>query len=195
MWDKIASAASNVASSTTSAIVQGADPATAAGQALLASAGEAVKDTIKPTTTAEADTGLSAEELAAAEGSGEENPYLGTQLGEQTAGVGTDTIGAAKLETMPGLKPREGETAGEITSSVHEGETFYQREFSGTTKSGKPYSYIAQYDPNDPETPVWYHINESASGDPQKIGEPIVVSSQKQGLILKKKGRRGLKPT
>jgi len=59
-------------------------------------------------------------------------------------------LNMASISAMPEMLGKAGETASPITAKTEEGVTFYERKISGTTPDGKPYEYIATYDPTAP---------------------------------------------
>jgi hypothetical protein len=79
--------------------------------------------------------------------------------GIQVAGGDNATaLNMASISAMPEMLGKAGETASPIYTKTEEGLTFYERTITGTTPDGKPYSYVATYDPTAPAGKQVYYL-------------------------------------
>ena len=79
--------------------------------------------------------------------------------GIQVAGGDNATaLNMAGISAMPEMLGKAGETASPIYTKTEEGVTFYERTITGTTPDGKPYSYVATYDPTAPAGKQVYYL-------------------------------------
>lgn len=70
-------------------------------------------------------------------------------------------LNMASISAMPEMLGKAGETASPITAKTEEGVTFYERKITGTTPDGKPYEYIATYDPTAPTNEQFTYVTGS----------------------------------
>lgn len=86
----------------------------------------------------------------------------GVDPGVQVAG-GDDSsaLNLARISAMPEMLGKSGETSSQISASTDsDGITSYSRTITGTTPDGKPYGYIATYDPGAPQgKQITYNTN------------------------------------